>query len=383
MRIRISLLASACLLALSLDAAADDASPINVNVALLLPLTGPLAASAEAVRDGFVSAHLKAGGKGSVKIYDAGYTPSSTLDAYHQAVDGDAELIVGPLRKESVAALANDGRPKVPVIALNYLDNPNDAPSGFYQFGLSPEDEARAIAERAIADGDRRALAMVPDTDWGRRVLAAFEKRLNELGGSVLQSARYSPGKADFSKSIQDLMKLAASESRHSAVMNIIGGKTEFEPRRRDDADFIFMPARPADGRLLWPQFRFFRATDLPVYATSLIYEGRSDKELNGVRFCDMPWMVQGDGDYSAERGQLAELASLRNQPRLFAVGRDAYLLAGLIKADQMQGGTSYPAASGNLQLNGKSAISRGLTCARFSGDRVEVLDVTLANPER
>lgn len=383
MRIRISHFASACLLALSLGAAAQDVRPINVNIALLLPMGGPLASSAEAVRDGFISAHLKAGGKGTVKVYDAGNDGNSTLSAYQQAVSDGADLIVGPLRKESVAALADDGSPKVPVIALNYLDDPSDAPSGFFQFGLLPEDEARAAAERAIADGDRRALAMVPDTEWGRRVLAAFEKRLNELGGSVLQTARYTSGKADFSKSIQDLMNLDASETRHKALTNIIGTQTEFEPRRRDDADLIFMAARPSDARLLWPQFRFFRATDLPVYATSLIYEGRPDKELNGVRFCDMPWMVESEGDYATERNQLTDLASLRNQPRLFAVGRDAYLLAGLIESDQMQPDTAYPAASGNLQLAGKSAISRGLTCARFSGDSIELLTLDLPKAER
>ena len=384
MRIRISHFASACLLALSLGAAADDDTvPVNINVGLLLPLSGSLASTAEAVRDGFLGAHLKAKGKGIIKVYDAGNTSDSTIAAYRQALSDGAELVVGPLRKESVAALAADGRPKVPVLALNYLDDPASAPSKFFQFGLSPEDEARAAAERAIADGDRRALAMVPDTDWGLRVFNAFDKRLRELGGSVLQTARYTPGRPDFSHPIQDLMRLDASEARHKALTGIIGTQTEFEPRRRDDADFIFLAARAADARLIWPQFRFFRATDLPAYATSLVYEGRSDKDLNGVRFCDMPWMVQSEGDYATERSQLGDLASLRNQPRLFALGRDAYLLAGLIEADQQQTGTSYPAATGNLQFSGKSAITRGMTCVRFNGDSIEALDVNLPNTER
>ena len=383
MRTRISHFSSACLLALSLSAAADDTVPLNINVGLLLPLSGSLASTAEAVRDGFISAHLRAGGKGAVKVYDAGNTSDSTLAAYRQALSDGAEIIVGPLRKESVTALAADGKPKVPVLALNYLDDPTAAPSKFFQFGLSPEDEARAAAERAIADGDRRALAMVPDTEWGQRVLNAFDKRLHELGGGVLQTARYTPGKPDFGPLIQDLMKLDASESRHKALTGIIGTQTEFEPRRRDDVDLIFLAARAADGRLIWPQFRYFRATDLPAYATSLIYEGRSDKDLNGVRFCDMPWMVQSEGNYATERSQLGDLASLRNQPRLFALGRDAYTLAGLIATDQMQAGTAYPAATGNLQFSGKSAITRGLTCARFNGDSIEALDVNLPNAER
>lgn len=374
MRIRISLLASACLLALSLNAVAEDLSPLNVNAALLLPLSGPLALSAEAVRDGFLGAHKRAGGKGTIKVYDAGNTNETTLAAYRLALDEGAALIIGPLRKESVASLLTNASIKTPILALNYLDESVAVPPDFYQFGLSPEDEARSAAERAVADGDKRALAMVPNTDWGARVLAAFDKRLHELGGGVIQAARYTPGKADFSKPIQDLMKLDASEARHKALTSIIGAKTEFEPRRRDDVDFIFMVARPSDGRLLWPQLRFFRATDLPVYATSAVFEGQADRELSGVRFCDMPWMIQSSS-YADERAKSAEFASLRSQPRLFALGRDAYLLAGLIVAGQLRAGTSYPAATGNLQLTGKSVIARGLTCARFTSESIEPIE--------
>lgn len=366
-------LASACLMALSLSAAAEDLSPLNVNAALLLPLSGPLASSAEAVRDGFLGAHKRAGGKGTIKVYDAGNTNDTTLAAYRLALDEGAALVIGPLRKESVANLVAAGT-KVPTLALNYLDESVAVPSDFYQFGLSPEDEARSAAERAVADGDKRALALVPNTDWGARVLAAFDKRLHELGGGVVQATRYTPGKADFSKPIQDLMKLDASEARHKALTSIIGAKTEFEPRRRDDVDFIFMAARAADGRLLWPQLRFFRATDLPVYATSAVFEGQADRELSGVRFCDMPWMIQSSS-YTDERTKSAEFASLHSQPRLFALGRDAFFLASLIEAGQLRAGTSYPAATGNLQLTGKSIIARGLTCARFTSDSIEPIE--------
>jgi outer membrane PBP1 activator LpoA protein len=373
MRIRISLLASTCLLALSLSAAAEDVSPIRVNTALLLPLSGPLASSAEAIRDGFIAANQRAGGKATIKVYDVGSGSDSTLAAYRLAFDEGAALVIGPLRKESVAALAANGAHKAPILALNYLDENAAVPSDFYQFGLSPEDEARSAAERAVADSDKRALAMVPNTEWGARVLAAFDKRLHELGGGVIQTMRYTPGKVDFTQPIKELMKLDVSEARHKALTGIIGTKTEFEPRRRDDVDFVFMAARAADARLLWPQLRFMRTTDLPVYATSLVYEGHADSDLEGVRFCDMPWMIQS-GSYANEHTRAAESASIRTQPRLFALGRDAYLLAGLIESGQLKTGTSYPAATGNLQLTGKSIISRGLTCARFTSDGIEPL---------
>jgi outer membrane PBP1 activator LpoA protein len=379
MRIRISHFASVCLLALSVTAAAEDTPALNVNVALLLPLSGPLTAVGESVRDGFLSAQQRFGGKGTVRVYDSGSNGEATLSAYEHALDDGAALVVGPLRKESVASLLNQASIKVPVLALNYLDETIPTPSDFYQFGLSPEDEARSAAERAVADGDKRALAMVPNTDWGQRVLSAFDKRLHELGGGVIQTARYTPGKSDFTKPIQDLMKLDASEARHKALTGIIGHKSEFEARRRNDADFIFMAARPADARLLWPQFRYFRATDLPVYATSLIYDGHPDRDLVGVRFCDMPWMIQSSS-YADERAKSADASTPRRQPRLFAMGRDAYVLAGLIESGQLREGSSYPAATGNLQLTGKSVIARGLTCARFTAEGIQPLAAGLTD---
>ena len=40
-----------------------------------------------------------------------------------------------------------------PILALNFLPADRPAPEGFYQFALSPEDEARQVARRMVAEG--------------------------------------------------------------------------------------------------------------------------------------------------------------------------------------------------------------------------------------
>lgn len=357
--------------------AALPALPSGAGLALILPLTGSLASTAEAIRDGFLAAYLKSGGHMPVRLYDSGSGNDSAVNAYQQALREGAGFIVGPLRKESITAIAAQGQMRVPVLALNYLDETARVPANFFQFGLAPEDEARAIAEQAVAQGEKRAIALVPQTEWGDRVLAAFDKRLRELGGGVLKSARYKPGAVDYGDMIQDLLNLQSSQGRHNALTSIIGSKSEFEPRRRDDIDFILMASRSSEGHMIWPQLRFYRATGLPVYATSLVYNGVADNELNGVRFCDMPLMLQADSSWAGVRNDAADLPSIKTQPRLFALGYDAYNLVSLMQAGKMDTGAAIPSATGSLLMKPTGAIARVLGCAQFREGGIKTVDAS------
>jgi outer membrane PBP1 activator LpoA protein len=75
-----------------------------------------------------------------------------------------AEFVIGPLLPGSVTELANDILVPVPVLTLNYLPDDTLAPPGLYQFALAPEDEARSVAARAIAEGHSRAVARMPSS---------------------------------------------------------------------------------------------------------------------------------------------------------------------------------------------------------------------------
>src|SRR3569623_65575 len=82
------------------------ALPSGAGLALILPLSGPFASTSEAVRDGFLAAYLKGGGRIPVRLYDSGNGNESSVRAYQQAVREGAGFIVGPQRKEANAAIA-------------------------------------------------------------------------------------------------------------------------------------------------------------------------------------------------------------------------------------------------------------------------------------
>ncbi|MES0873002.1 penicillin-binding protein activator [Sinimarinibacterium sp. HSW-8] len=341
-------------------------------VAVLLPLSGAYAAPAAAVREGFLAQHFASGDGRELRIYDVDGDAARLLSAYQRALDDGAAFIVGPLMKESVARLAMM-HPPVPVLGLNHLDAGVVVPKDFFQIGLSPEDEARAAADDAAARDLRNAVALVPEGDWGNRVLEAFERRVEQWGGRVVASARYRQGVSDQSERIAGLMGIAASRARHRALTNALGVRTEFEPRRRADIDYIFLGARATDARVLLPQFRFHRASGLPHYATSLVYDGRGDAELAGLRFCDMPFMLDVRGEFAVERRQASSASSVAAYPRLYALGRDAYVVAAALQDGSLRVGDSVDGASGTLEWADRSTISRRLRCAELRADGIGV----------
>ncbi len=345
------------------------------QVALLLPLTGRLTNAGTAVRDGFLAANAnqpKGLARPVVRVYDVGPGPQVVARQYHRAVEDGAEMIVGPLDRAAVAELARARRLSVPVLALNYADNSRWLPKSLYQFGLSPEDEARHVAWQARLDNHQTAVALVPQGSWGTRVLAAFRARWSELGGALLESQTYDPSQTDFATPIRELLNLTESRARYRNLRQRLGGSLKFEPRRRKDVDFVFLVALPAQARLLGPQLRFHHAARLPVYSTSHIYTGipnpQTDQDMNGIQFCDMPWVLEKQGSGAVIRDQLLANASRaqKRQTRLYALGVDAYNV--LPYLDKLGEGafSRFHGVTGNLYLDNKRRIHRELVWARF-----------------
>ncbi len=72
-------------------------------------------------------------------------------------------------RKMSAAIVPLSGG-RASVLALNFLGDSASTPGNFYQFSLSPEDEARIVARRAVADGRLNGVVLAPNSEWGNRV---------------------------------------------------------------------------------------------------------------------------------------------------------------------------------------------------------------------
>jgi outer membrane PBP1 activator LpoA protein len=354
------------------------------QIAILLPLSGSLGEAGNAIRDGILAAYYDTpddSHRPVLRLYDVGASPGDAVARYQQAVADGARFVIGPLRKESVQALLQQTQLPVPVLTLNQVDSDGAVNPVIYQFGLSPEDEAREVARRAWHDGHRRAIALIPQGDWGERVYAAFADEWGKLGGTVLDQQAYDPQEADHSRVISATLNLDASKARKAALVRVIGQRLEFEPRRRQDVDFFFLLATPEQARLIRPQLSFFRAQHVPVYSTSHVYSGLPDRsrdaDLNGLMFCDMPWTLETGSSWQELKQGINEHwpDNAANHERFYALGIDAYRIVPYLGRFEGSLFGSYHGVTGNLTLDEHRQIHRSLLWAQFRNGLPSLLE--------
>jgi hypothetical protein len=334
------------------------------RVALLLPLSGRGGDAGRMVRDGFLAAFYEqpAATRPTVSVHDIGADDAAS--AYLAAIAGGASLVVGPLTRGQVADVAAMADGRVTTVALNFLADGTRAPSRFYQFALSPEDEARQSARRALADGRTAGVALGPANEWGQRVLNAFAEEFAAIGGNLLGRQVYAPGTTDYKLILTELLGIRPNAAGSVAP--------------RPDAGFIFVAGQPVDGRLIRTQLRFNYAGGLPVYSTSDVFDpgSRGNVDLDGIVLPEMPWVLDVGGPAALLRGEADRLWPQRapSRDRLYAFGYDAYLIGAELMRRRAPFATPVPGLTGRLTLATDGRITRRLDFARVNRGALEPL---------
>ena len=305
------------------------------EIALLLPLkSADFQAAADTLRLGFMTARERDGDKISVTIRATDASGENIMLEYDAAVRAGAKVVVGPLTRSGVAALATSGRVNVPTLALNYPEPQANMPEKLYGFGLSIELEARQVALQAWIDGIKDVLAVTASSPLARRANLAFSESFRALGGNITESIEFTP----------------ASEL---AQLKLIVAQSE--------ADGIFLAADVEQAR----QVRPFLSASLPTYATSLVYSGRNDAlanvDLNGIRFVEMPWLVQPDHPAVMSYPRFDSIAP--ELQRFYALGVDAFRLASELVRNRT--GITLDGVTGKLALL-RGTVEREAVAAQF-----------------
>lgn len=330
------------------------------QVALLLPLSGPLSGPGNAIREGFMAAYKANRGNEStkIKVYDT--SKGDITNTYHQAISDGAEYVVGPLTKAQVATIASLDHP-VPTLLLN--DTDTSTQNNSYSLGLSPVNEAIQVAIKAKSKGYRKALIIAPNNAWGNEVAKAFTNQWNADGGLVVDTLRYA-AKQDLNKSMKDFLQITNSQKREKILKQVLGYNVQSTTSRRQDFDMIFLLAYPSKARQIMPLLKYYYAGDVPVYATSSVYSGSAnalkDKDLDGIIFCDIPWV------FSHQMGTKNWPEQFNSYNRLYALGMDSYTLA-----TQLNQLILFPAdgsndSTGILYLKPTQQVARVLEWGQF-----------------
>ncbi|ARG98778.1 penicillin-binding protein activator [Legionella micdadei] len=328
------------------------------QIALLLPLSGPLAGPGGAIRDGFMAAASNS--PADIRQYDTAAGNVAAL--YQQALSEGADYVVGPLSKADVAVVATLEHP-VPTLLLNDIDVANS--TNVYRFGLSPSNEARQVAVKAGKKGYRRALVIAPSGQWGDEIVAAFTSQWQSNGGVVVDKLAYG-NNDDLNVAVRDLLHVSDSQAREKKIKRLLGQRIQAIPRRREDFDMIFLLAYPSKARQIMPLLRYYFAGNVPVYATSTVYAGSpnimQDKDLDGIIFSDMPWVF---AHQMANRNWPEQLNSYN---RLYALGMDSYTLSTQLNQLLLFPAMGIDDKSGVLYLNRAQQIARIPAWGQFRG---------------
>ena len=323
----------------------SSALPTGPFIGVLLPLTGPYASASEAIRTGMTTAHTADRNFNKPELFFSDSTEADIYQNYRRMADAGAIMVVGPLIKDEVSALAHGGELPVPVLALNQVNDLRS--SRIFQFGLTPEQEVEQVAGSAWLDGKRDAILMSPESAFGRRIAEYFDRYWQSLGGRVIEKKKYSAEAVDPSMLAKSL------------------------PANVEDA-FVFLVADAKNARAIVPKLA--SVSQVPIYATSHVFDGQFNEPANtvldGLIFCDMPWLLNPyeGGALSAQSMDREIRQTKADSVKLLAMGLDAYRLVSELNHLKADGYDRFAGATGNLSLQSDQRIQRQLECAQFIG---------------
>ena len=331
---------------------AAHAAAREPHIALMLPLASPsFGRHADAVRLGFIAAaNAAANGAPPIRIYSVNEDTLNILTIYEEAIESGARLVVGPLTRNGVAALAASNLVTVPTLALNTLDAHAPQPARLYLFGLGAEQEARQVAQLAFDDGRRNAFIMGDDTPVGKRMRQAFLEAFARRGGITVAQFTFSADQGSLTK------------LRQATDLGV--------------ADMVFLALDFTRARTVRP----YLGNTLAVYATSQVNANngaQAAREVDRVRFVDMPWLLQPDHPAVMvyPRAQFGDAVDFE---RLYALGIDAFRL-GLELLRSNHDPAALDGVTGEIRLTRDQQFMRELTAAQF----VDGKTVILGKPRR
>ena len=294
----------------------DHATP---HIALLLPLEDKnFSAAAQAVKAGFMAvANLNSGGL-PVQVYSNFDENQSVVAVYRKAIASGAKAVVGPLTRKGVGALANEPNIPVPTLALNNVDAP--PADQLYFFGMSTDAEARTVAALAAQKNLYKAIVISSASPMSQRMQFSFEEAWSKLGRSIVREIDFKDDSA------------------------VLKGLTSAPDT------FVFLATDAQKARHIRP----FLPSKLPTFSTSQIFLGNDDAltnyDLNGIRFVDMPWLLQPDHpEVIAYPHAITPLSA--DEERLYALGIDAYRLVQLMLVHQLESSLPLNGVTGQIDL--------------------------------
>ena len=326
------------------DAAEPASLPAkpSVDIAVVLPLNVPAyARAAEAVSAGFVAG--AAGGSTTYVVIP--HAEDGVLGAFEAARRSGAKVIVGPLVRDDLKAIAQANIELPWTLALNQFEDTASAPNRFFTFSLAVESDARRIAHRMRDDAAQNVAIVGAESPLMKRFAGAFATEWLLGGGNAPLSFRFDPAPESLTLLKRDILKRAPD----AAVLAVDGR----------DAPLV----KPFLG-------------SVAVYASGLVFDQSTAatlRDLDGLIIVEIPWLVTpGAPEFAKYPRRDFGSASLE---RLYALGLDAFRIAQALM-EGPPGQFALEGATGHVTLvDGRQFVREGRLAVYRAGQLVPLDD--------
>jgi ABC-type branched-subunit amino acid transport system substrate-binding protein len=234
----------------NLDAPLPAVSGPGHAVAVLLPLSGPLADRGQGMLQAIQLA-FGAPGSPPLDIKDTAGNPQTAATAAQQAIAAGDALIVGPYSASETAAVSGPARAaNVPVLA--FTSDPSQAQPGVWVLGLTPDQQVNRLVAAAAAAGMGRFAALLPDNALGRAMGDALGTALAATANPPPRIVRYANDMGSMNVAVRDVADYAVRRGPIDAKIHAARALNNAEGRREvAELSRSAVPPPPFDCLLL------------------------------------------------------------------------------------------------------------------------------------
>lgn len=196
-----------------------EKAPGSLRIALLVPVSGPHALLGAELRRGAEMALFAIGDRRlELLVFDSAADPVPSVNdvpirgaaiAAQQAVDAEADIIIGPLFSEAVMpARAVAERHQIPMLLLS--NNIGVSGGNSWLMGYVPEQQLDLVLAHAIAQGATKFAVLAQDSAFGARLQQHAQTRLSAFGFPILESRALTPAELADEAALKSAIKTFA-----------------------------------------------------------------------------------------------------------------------------------------------------------------------------
>lgn len=336
----------------------------TVKVALLLPLggSGSSAKVAQALKQAGELALFDFDDPNvSLIAKDTKGTAEGAREAAEAAVQDGAELILGPIFSQEVAAAAPVAREAgTPMIAFS--SDQKVAGGGVYLLSFLPGRDVPRMVDYAASRGKRNFAALIPRTEYGQLVEGAFTRAVAQAGGQVMAVEHYGDDANAMMEPVKKIAELATG------------------PGSR--VDVLFMPGGPETLPTLATTIPYF---EIDTEAVQIVGTGQWDYPTVGkVEPLHGAWFPAPDPDGGRSFTQNYVQTYEESPPRIASLAYDAVSLAVSLSSgpegqrftpERLTRQSGFAGVDGLFRLRSDGTSERGLAVLEVRSGGAVVID--------